>query len=84
MLLFEGLPVKPLVCVKHPRIEKLKYVSSDDEDSYDEKDNDWKPASEKPGILNVQPSHVNISIYILYINIFDSYARNFIEFNDLF
>ena len=68
MLLFEGLTVKPLVCVKHPRIEKFKYVSSDDEDSCDENnDKDWKPASEKPGIVNVQPSHVNICIYCISI-----------------
>ena len=67
MLLFEGLPIKPLVYVKQQKIdieEQFNYVSSDDEDSYDEDDKDWKPASEKekvvkkdaklkPGILNV-------------------------------
>ena len=98
MLLFEGLPIKPLVYVKQQKIdieEQFNYVSSDDEDSDDKDDKDWKPASEKeklvkkevklkPGILKCTTLSCYLHMFLLYVNIFDPYATNFNDLHYLF
>ena len=67
-----GLPVNPLVYVRKRKIdeEQFNYIS-DEKDSDDDHDEDWKPASEKEKIINqdvkLKPGiHYYFAIKILF------------------
>ena len=63
-----GLPVNPLVYIKNQTIgieEQFNYVS-DEKDSDDDHDEDWKPASEKEKSIN-QDIKLKLGIHYYFV-----------------